>query len=284
MDVVLPLASMAMLVSAISHAVMGMLTKRAEDRLAFRAVLMATGALLYLPLILTQPVPPWEVWRFLLLGAVIHWAFQMTMIAAFERGDMSLVYPVMRGGAPALAAIAALVFLGETLSAGEVAGLSIASLAVLGFGWPERGGAPKLAAIGFALAAAAAIALYTVNDAAGARAAGNPLLYAGWFSLVTAVPIVGTALVRRGSQLPRLMRQELKWGVVASLFGAVSYGFALYAYSVASVGPMSALRETSVVFGALLAAFVLKERFGRRRIALAILLAAGLVLMRMMSA
>jgi len=272
-----------MLGSAVAHAVMGMLTKRADDRLAFRAVLMATSAILYLPFILTQPLPPWEVWRFLLMGAVIHWAFQMAMIAAFERGDMSLVYPVMRGGAPALAAITALIFLGETLSIGEIAGLVIASGAVLGFGWPEKGGAPKLAALGFALLAATAISLYTVNDAAGVRASGNPLLYAGWFSLISAIPIVGTALVRRGRRLPGLMRQELKWGVVASIFGAVSYGAALYAYAMASVGPMSALRETSVVFGAILAALVLKEPFGRRRIALAILLAAGLVLMRMMS-
>ncbi|MBR9824624.1 MAG: EamA family transporter [Alphaproteobacteria bacterium] len=283
MSTLLPLASIAMLGSAMAHAVMGMLTKRAEDRLAFRAVLMLTGAVLYLPLILTNPIPSWEVWRFLLLGAVIHWAFQMTMIAAFERGDMGLVYPVMRGGAPALAALAALLFLGETLSTGEMAGLAIASIAVLGFGWPEKGGAPKLAALGFAMLAAAAIALYTVNDAAGARAAGNPFVYAGWFSLVTAVPIVGTAAIRRGPRLFIQMRQELKWGVVASVFGAASYAFALYAYSVASVGPMAALRETSVVFGALLAALVLKEPFGRRRIFLAILLAAGLVFMRMMS-
>lgn len=274
---------MAMLGSAMAHAVMGMLTKRAEDRLAFRAVLMTTGAILYLPLILTNPIPGWEVWRFLLIGAVLHWAFQMLMIAAFERGDMGLVYPVMRGGAPALAAITALLFLGETLSPGEMLGLAIASLAVLGFGWPEKGGAPKLAALGFALLASGAIALYTVNDAAGARAAGNPFVYAGWFSLVSAIPIVSTAAIRRGRALPGLMRQEMKWGVIASIFGAFSYGAALYAYSVASVGPMAALRETSVVFGALLAALVLKEPFGRRRIFLAILLAAGLVFMRMMS-
>ncbi|WP_300526989.1 DMT family transporter [Maricaulis sp.] len=283
MSEALHLASLAMLASASLHAVMGLLTKRAGDRLTFRAVMMLAGAVFYLPFVLSNPFPGWDVWRFLLLGAVLHWTFQMAMIAAFERGDMGLVYPVMRGAAPAMAAIAALAFLGESLSLWEVAGLAIASTAVLGFGWPEKGGAPKLAALGFAAIAAVMTALYTVNDTAGARQAGDPLLYVGWSLIVASVPILATAAIRRGRALPGLMRQELRWGAVAAVFGSGSYGFAMYALSNAPVGPMSALRETSVVFGALLAAWVLKEPFGLRRIALAILLAFGLVVMRMMS-
>ena len=280
----LPLASLAMLCSASLHAFMGLLTKQAGDRLVFRATMMSIGAVYVLPILLSNPVPDWSVWRFLLLGAVLHWAFQMAMIRAFEHGDMGLVYPIMRGGAPLLAGLVAFLVLGEVLSIWEIAGLVVASLAVLGFGWPEKGGRPKVQAIGFAFLAAGMTALYSVNDASGARAASSPFVYLAWFAVVTAIPILLTALIRRGRDLPGLMRPELKSGAIASIFGLASYGFALFAYANAAVGPMSALRETSVVIGAILAAVVLKEGFGKRRIALSVVLVGGLIAMRLAAA
>ena len=273
-------AALAMLGSAMLHAVMGLLTKRAADKLVFRGVMQGVSTLITLPILLLNPLPGWEVWRFLLLGAVIHYVFQMALISAYERGDMSLVYPVMRGAAPALAAVAAFVFLGEALGPVEIAGLAIASAAVAGFGWPDRGGAPKAAALAFALVAGAMTALYSVNDAAGARAAGSPFVYLAWFFVTTALPLNLTAIVRRGRRWPALVGQELRFGAVSSVFGAGSYALALYALSIAPVAEMAALRETSVIFGAILAALVLKEPFGARRTALAVTMAAGLVLLQ----
>lgn len=269
-----------MLGSAITHAFIALFTKQSSDRLVFRTVLMCVGTLLFAPALFLYPLPGWEVWRFLLIGAVIHWTFQMAMIAAFDRGDMSLVYPVMRGGAPALAAIAALLFLGEGLNIIEMLGLAIASAAVIGFGWPQKGGAPKAKALAFALLAASMTALYSVNDAAGARAAEAPVQYLAWFYPMVALPLLVTSLVRRGARLPGLMRQELRSGAIAAVFGGASYFFALLAFTLAPVGPMAAMRETSIVFGALLATIVLKEPFGQKRVFLAILLAAGLVLVQ----
>jgi drug/metabolite transporter (DMT)-like permease len=193
---------------------------------------------------------------------------------------MNLVYPVMRGAAPALAGLAALVFLGEELRLIEMAGLGIATLAIIGFAWPESTRIPKAAALGFAGLAASMTALYSVNDASGVRATGNALGYLGWFFLLTCWPITVAALVRRGRRWPAIALYELKRGTLAGMVGAASYGFALFALAIAPVAPMAAMRETSVVFGAVLAALVLKEPFGRRRILLAILLAAGLVLLQ----
>ena len=269
-----------MLASAGLHAFVGLLTKSSADTLAFRAVLMLSVAVFFSPLLFLFPFPDWTVWRFLLIGAAIHWAFQMAMIAAFDRGDMGLVYPVMRGGAPALSGFAALIFLGETLTLWQTAGLMLASAAALGFAWPDKGGRPKLKALGFAAIAAMMTALYSVNDASGARAAGSGLAYMPWFALVTSIPVLATALVRRGRRLPALMRAELKSGLMAGAVGGASYAFALTAFTLAAIAPMAALRETSIVFGAVLAALVLKERFGARRIVLAILLAAGLVMLQ----
>ncbi len=272
---------LAALGSAVAHAGMALFTKQAGDTLVFRAVSMAFSALWLAPLLVFNAFPSWEVWRFLLLGAVVIWAFNMLMISAFKAGSMNLVYPVMRGAAPALAGVFAWLVLGEALSPVAILGLSVASAAIIGFAWPERGGAPKAAALAFALCAAVMTATYTVNDASGARAAASPWVYAAWFFLISWITLGGTAIVRRGANVILAARAEMKRGVIASFFNVATYGLALYAYANAPVAPMAALRETSIVFGAVLAAWVLKEPFGLKRGALAVVLALGLIALQL---
>lgn len=260
---------------------MALFTKRAGDTLVFRGISMMFSALWLTPIIVLNPFPSWEVWRFLLLGTVVIWAFNMLMISAFQRGSMNLVYPVMRGAAPAIAGVFAWIILGEALSPVSIIGLSIASAAIIGFAWPERGAAPKAAALAFALCAAVMTATYTVNDASGARAADSPFIYAAWFFWLSAVSLLGTALVRRGKAFVKAARPEMRGAFTASFFNITTYGLALYAYTHAPVAPMAALRETSIVFGAILAAWVLKEPFGLKRGVLAGVLALGLVALQL---
>ncbi|MCC5995252.1 MAG: hypothetical protein JJU18_02635 [Oceanicaulis sp.] len=275
------IALAAALGSALAHAFMTLFTKQARDMLVFRAVTMAICALALSPLLILLPFPPWEAWRFLLLGAGIIWAFNMAMIAAMQRGQMNLVYPVMRGAAPALAGLFAALILDEPLSPLAIAGLSAASAALIAFAWPERGGAPKAAALAFALSASVMTASYTVNDASGVRAAGSALSYLSWFFVLTALTLGATALVRRGDAIIALARAELPRAAASSVFNITTYGLALYALSIAPVAPVAALRETSIVFGAILAALVLKEPFGMRRAVLAVVLAGALALLQL---
>ena len=271
-----PLAALAALISAMAHAGMALYTRRATDILTFRATSMGMTALWLSPVLIFSPFPNWEVWRFLLLGVGLFWAFNMAMIAAFERGDMNLVYPVMRGAAPALAGVVAIVFLDEALTPMAIIGLSVASAALIAFAWPEKGGAPKAAALGFALSAAVMTASYTVNDAAGVRASGSAFVYAAWIFVLCFMTLSLTAWIRRGRGVLKAARTQLKGALPASFFNLTSYCLALYAYANAPVAPMAALRETSVVFGAIVAAVILKEPLGRRRIVLAGVLALGL--------
>jgi drug/metabolite transporter (DMT)-like permease len=281
MEAIPPLAALAALVSAVAHAGMAIYTRRADDILTFRAVSMGLTALWMSPVLLLSAFPGWEVWRFLLIGVGLFWAYNMAMIAAFKRGDMNLVYPVMRGAAPALAGVFAIVVLGETLSVIAILGLSVASGALIAFAWPERGGAPKAAALGFALTTALMTASYTVNDAAGVRAAHSPATYAAWIFFLCFCMLAVTAWVRRGPGVLAAARRQVRSAFPASFFNLTSYGLALYAFAHAPVAPVAALRETSVVFGALLAALILKEPLGRRRIALAGVLAAGLAALQL---
>jgi drug/metabolite transporter (DMT)-like permease len=273
------IALLAALGSAMAHAGMTLFTKQASDMLVFRAVSMMICAVLLSPLLVLAPFPPWEAWRFLLLGAAIIWAFNMLMISAMTRGQMNLVYPVMRGAAPALAGLFAVIVLNEPLSPLSVLGLALASAALVAFAWPERGGAPKAAALAFAMSAAVMTASYTVNDASGVRAAGSTLSYLAWFFVLSAATLTATALVRRGRRFASQARSELSRAALSSLFNITTYGLALYALSIAPVAPVAAVRETSIVFGAVLAAVVLKEPFGVRRAVLALVLAGALALL-----
>lgn len=274
------LASLAMLGSAIAHAFMTLLTKKAQDKLVFRGLSIGIVGLLFLPWLVLQPWPSWEVWRFLLAGAVVVWAFNMLLIEAFKAGEMNLAYPVMRGAAPALAALSAFVFLNESLSILQLAGLGLASLALLGFAWPEQGGAPKARVLILAFLAASLTATYTVIDASGVRAADSVLIYAGWFFVLSGSLVFLTAVLRRGRAILPRLQQEFRPALTSMSFNFLTYSLALFAYSRAPVAPMSALRETSIIFGAILSTILLKEAFGKRRIALAILLTAGLVLIQ----
>lgn len=274
------LAFLAILGSALAHSGMALFTKKAADTLVFRGLSLSLSALWLSPALVLMPFPEWEVWRFLLMGAAIIWVFNLLMIAAFQRGEMNLVYPVMRGASPTLTGLAAWAVLGEPLSPLAMLGLAIASGAIIAFAWPDKRAAPKAAALAFALSASVMTAAYSVNDASGVRAAGSALHYVAWFFALSAPLIVLTAWVRRGRRTLALARGELKGAFLSSFFNIATYGLALYAYAHAPVAPMAAMRETSVVFGAILAALVLKESFGLRRTLLAILLAAGLVLLQ----
>jgi len=265
-----------MLGSAMAHAGMALFTKQARDTLSFRAVSLSLSALWLAPVLFFFPVPAWEVWRFLLLSTALVWAFNMLMISAFQAGALNLVYPVMRGSAPAVAAVFAFVFLNEALAPLAAASLALACAALIAFAWPERGGAPKLKALGFALAASLMTASYTVTDAAGVRAAGSSLIYVAWFFLLSSSSILLTALVRRGRAFWPAARAEFPLALKSSGLNIATYGLALFAYANAPVAPMAALRETSLVFGAILAALILKEPFGLRRVAFAGLLVLGL--------
>jgi drug/metabolite transporter (DMT)-like permease len=273
------IALLAALGSALAHAAMTLFTKQARDMLVFRAVSMTICAGLLSPVLVLVPFPPWEAWRFLLVGAAIMWAFNMLMISAMTRGQMNLVYPVMRGAAPALAGLFALVILDEPLSPLAVTGLALASAALIAFAWPERGGGPKAAALAFALSAAVMTAGYTVNDASGVRAAGSTLSYLAWLFVLLAASLTITALVRRGRDFLRQARPELRRAALSSGFNITTYGLLLFALSIAPVAPVAAVRETSIVFGAILAALVLKEPFGLRRAGLAVVLAGALALL-----
>ena len=276
------LSIVLILISAICHALVGALMKRSDDKLVLRGILGTTALIIALPFALALPFPPMNVFLIMLIGIAIHYVYQFAQAAAFTKGDMSVVYPIMRGFAPALAAIFAFLFLKETLTQIEMIGLAIVVISLVGFGWPQKvkieGAA---AAIAIALICGLLTAVYTVIDAYGMRIAPHRFAFIAWFFVIEGFGIAILISFLKRKNLKAKFTKDYKGGIMAGVFGLISYSMALYAFSIAPIAGLAAIRETSVIFGAILASLWLKEDFGRRRIVLAIILAFGLILMHM---
>jgi len=262
--------------AAILHASWNALVKLEGDHLVVLGGLMVTHVVVAAALVWFFPLPNAAAWPYILAGAAVHTTYKLFLAQAYQHGDFGLVYPIARGAAPLLVALFAWLWLGETLPlAGLIAVMlmvgAIVSLARRG------GGSPR--AVGLALATGLMIASYTVIDGAGARTLGNPHSYYLWMTLIDALLLLGIVCARRENAFSRIGK---RWrpGLAAGLMSIAAYWLVVWALSQTPMALVSAVRETSVVFAALIATVVLKEGSARRRLLAALVVAIGLVLLR----
>jgi drug/metabolite transporter (DMT)-like permease len=266
------------LAAAVMHAGWNALIKKGEDRLLTLAFVIGGGAaaaFLALPFV-TPPAP--ESWVYLGLSMVTHVGYFFFLLQAYRVGDLSHVYPIARGAAPLMVAAGAAVFAGETLGPLAVVGLVLASAAIASLAF-ERGDViadHDVRPVLYALATGGFIAAYTVIDGLGVRASGNAIGYILWLFFLDGMPMVGYALwVRRGAVLP-YFRTYWRQGLGGSVLATLAYGVVIWALGEGAMAAVSALRETSVVFAAVIGSVMLGEPFGRPRVIAAALVAAGI--------
>lgn len=269
------LAALLMLASGAIHAVVNAVLKAGGDKMSGRALIDGFSALLVIPLLFVVPFP-WASWPWLVGSMLTHLLYLLCLIKAFEAADMSAVYPVMRGSAPVIASSVAVLGFGEPISWAVAAGVALVSLGTAAVAWWHTPG-PR--ALGWALATGAMTALYTVIDAQGVRAAPSALSYFAWFFFTLGITISLLFAVWRGPLFLLTARSQWKPGLFAGVLSLVTYGIALLAYRLGDVPRLSALRETSILFGVAIAALVLKERVGPARLAGAGLIAVGAVVL-----
>ncbi|MEO0881177.1 MAG: DMT family transporter [Pseudomonadota bacterium] len=271
-------------ISAITVAAAGFFAKRGGDVLVARSVLSIGMALTVLPFAFFVPLPRLEHLHLFALASSVHWAYQMAMISALHRGDLSLVFPVMRGLGPLMAGLFAIFVLNETFSPAGWIGLLLASGAVILFARPTKTGedgrqTDRLALV-FSGLTAIGIGAYTVTDAFVVRNLPAPETFIVWLFLLDWIGVAFVAVIRRRGRLISSYRPVLKDGMLGGIVGAISYSAALYSFTLIDAALVAALRETSVIFAAIMGAVWLKEGFGPRRIIAAAIMASGLIMMQ----
>jgi phosphonate utilization associated putative membrane protein len=270
----------AVLAGALLHASWNALVKSSQDKALDTAVIHTIGSLIALPLLLVVGPPVQAAWPFILASVVIHIGYYTALTGAYKHGDLGLTYPIMRGTAPLLVAVSASLMFGETLSPLAWAGVIGVSCGVLALGL-SRHAIDSPRAVGFALANALVIALYTVVDALGVRASGNPLQYVVTLFALDGWPFALLVFMRRGGPVVwPYVRKRWPVAVLAAAASLGSYGIALWAMTRAPVATVAALRETSVLFAALLGSWFLKEAFTLRRALGTATIVAGVMALR----
>ena len=276
------------LLAAVLHASWNALVKAGEDKLVMQTLVISVHGFLAMPLLVFLPLPGPASWPYLAASALIHFVYYAGVIGAYRHGDLSQVYPIARGSAPALVALGAWVVAGEALSAWELLGVFTVSLGIISLtGLPRRrnregsgeDGARETKAIAFALLTGATIASYSLIDGLGVRESGSALSYILWLFALEAIPLTAFAVWRRRGRVVETFRPHLKAGTIGSLLSGLAYGIVIWAMSVAPMAHVVALRETSVLIAALIGTRLLSEPFGRRRIAAAGVVAAGAILL-----
>jgi phosphonate utilization associated putative membrane protein len=275
----------AVLLGALLHASWNALIKSGDDKALDTALMHGLGLAIALPLVAVAGLPDRAAWPFLATSITVHLGYYITLAGAYKHGDLGLTYPVMRGTAPLLVALASGPLVGEALSTQAWASVLAVCTGVAAVGLSPGAvhGHPGKA-LRFALANAAIIAVYTVVDGIGVRRSGNAVSYVAALFLFNGLPFLALVIWRRRRTLPVAWAYAARrWpvalcGAAASL---ASYGIALWAMTRASVALVAALRETSVLFATLIGALWLKERFGALRAAGTLLIVAGVIGLRL---
>jgi drug/metabolite transporter (DMT)-like permease len=287
--VVSPLIVGLLLAAALMHASWNALLKADRaDRMATFGVIMGTGTVMGLCAV---PFLPWiepGAWRFLAISVIVHVAYYTFLLKAYSYGDLSHTYPIARGLGPLLVALVSGRVIGEHLRPQDIAGVLLLTTGLITLAMPLKPvagparGRHGLATV-FAVLTGVTIAAYIIADGMGVRSAGpdfeHRLAYIAWLCVLEGPWLLIFAVaVRAGTVLQHLRRSWWR-GVVGGVIANVGYGIAIYALVLGPMAHVAALRETSVLFGALMGTLLLGEPFGPRRVASAFVIVSGLVLM-----
>lgn len=273
------------LFAAVLHASWNAVVKSSPDK--FLDIVMVTGGAAALCAVTLPflPLPDSASWPYIATSAVVHIVYFLLIGAAYRSGDMSHAYPLMRGAPPLLVALASGPLLGERLTAGEWSGILLICGGILGLLLVTPAGGNTARTTRLALLNAVSVATYTLVDGTGVRLSGHPVSYTVsytmWVFLLTAPPILAWAVMSRRVDVQRHFRARWHLALAGGACTLGAYVLVLWAMTRAPIAMVAALRETAILFGTAISAFILKERAGYSRPVAAVVILLGVVTLKL---
>jgi drug/metabolite transporter (DMT)-like permease len=275
-----PVLVLLVLAAAVLHALWNAMAKSGGRPGFSIASYQLVGSVVCLAATPFVPSPSVESWPMILASVIIHNFYYFTLAQAYRAGDLSQVYPLFRGLAPVLVAAGAAFVAGEWLSVGTTIGIVTISVGImsLSFRGATLGKMPPRA-LAWGLATCVLIACYTVVDGLGVRAADSELGYIVWLFVFEVVPIGLILLATQRREWFDYMGKSPTMVLIGGVASSGAYGLVIFAMSLGAMAVVSSLRETSVIFAAVIGAVFLREPFGAARVRAALLIALGVALM-----
>ena len=272
---------MAVLGSAFLHALWNSLIKVGSSRMGAMVILSIGEVPIGLGVIALRPALDWSVAPWVLAAGCAHFFYKFFLTYAYERGDLSRVYPIARGSAPLVVGLVSGFVLSDVITQAEYAGIAVLGFGILMMaqGVFARGENRKL--IPFALGSALATACYTLIDGAGARVSGDAVAYVAWVFVVDGVFFATGMIAWKGWVIVPRERRAWGLGVIAAAASYGAYGVSVWAMVIAPIAVVAALRETSILFAVLIGWLAFGERLGAEKALSALLIVAGVMVTRL---
>ena len=271
---------LAVLFSAVMHAAWNAMIRAGEDRYQGMLLLTITQGVFALVLIAVRPFPTGEAWLWLIGSGIFHAGYKLFLAAAYERGDLSRVYPIARGAAPVFILITGFFVLADELSAREMAGIVVIGAGIMLMARGVWRGGEARALVPLALGSAACTAGYSIVDGSGARVLGDATAYTGWLFLFDLILFSFVTATLRGRKVFHASVQTWAKGAVAGLLSMTTYWIVIWAMTKAPIALVSAVRETSVLFAVLIGWLFMGERMGSGKWIAALVILAGMIATR----
>lgn len=274
-----PAVFAVVMLAALMHAGWNAIVKAAPDKFLSTILVVTTATGVAAALLPFLPAPAASSFPYAVASALCQLVYFNLVARAYQVADMSQAYPLMRGTAPLIVAVVSAIRLNDALS--PLAWIGVTAICLGIFIVAMGGTLADRRGIRVALSNALVIAAYTLIDGLGVRRSGAPAAYTLWVFLLTGIPLALWAVIaRRSTFLPYLGRHWLI-GIAGGVGVTASYGMALWAMTVAPIAVVAALRETSILFAALIARVVLGERIGPRRLVSICTIACGAAMLRL---
>ncbi|MFC4214592.1 hypothetical protein ACFP4H_04885 [Pseudophaeobacter arcticus] len=272
-----PFVVAIILSAALLHAVWNAIVKTAVDRTATLGLVALGHVVPGAVMVVYLPLPEPESLGYVALSTLIHFGYFYMLGQAYRHGDLSVVYPIARGIVPALVALWAMIFASEFLPLQAWLGIALIGLGIQLSSWQALKSGVGRSALLYALGTGVCISLYSLVDGLGVRLSGNTLSYWAWgaFGHIFVAGFIG---LRRRRVLAQIPARSWGIGIAGGLVSMTAYGLVLFAKNFAPLGAVSALRETSVIFAALIGFVFLREGNWIRRLGAAVVMALGVAL------
>lgn len=262
------------LLSALAHAAWNAVVKHSSEAFLQLAMIRSVGLLLGALLATQLPMPGPEAVGFLIGGAIFQYLYFFLLTQSYRELDYGTAYPIARGVTPLLVAMAALLFLDESLQPLQLTGVLLVTCGIFAFIMREMNVSGR--GILLSLATGVAITGYTTFGAAGVRSVENPLSFVAWLEIMSGTGILLAVLVTQPLRGFAFARANLLRGSTSGLLASGGFAAALWATSVMPVAAVAAVRETSILFASLISVYVLQEQFSLHRLIAALIIFCGI--------